>query len=95
MYGEQIIELEEGCLSFPGIVLKVKRSQHIKVRYENIQGETKTNTYTGMTARIIQHECEHLDGEFFFTGLSKLKLQLALKKAKKLGFEYPGILKYI
>ena len=54
-------EAEEGCLSLPG-TRKTKRYRSIKVRYQNGQLQTRFKTFTGWTAQIIQHECDHLDG---------------------------------
>jgi len=79
------VDLEEGCLTFPHLVLKIKRPESIKVRYQEPNGEMKTNTYTGMTARIVQHEIDHLDGVMYIDYVSKLKLDMARKKAKKYG----------
>jgi len=90
------VELEEGCLSWPGIVLKISRPQHVRVRYADVTGDIKTQMFTGMTARIFQHETEHLDGGLFFSNVSRLVLARALKKAEKLGHNYASLhlLKY-
>lgn len=65
-YSDEVVELEEGCLTYPGLIVKVTRPRTIKVRYTLPNGLTETKPYTGMTARIIQHEIEHLDGKRFF-----------------------------
>ena len=54
-------ETEEGCLSLSG-VRKTKRWKTIKVRYQNLQLQTRLKTYTGWTAQIIQHEIDHCSG---------------------------------
>ena len=74
---------DEACLSLPGIVAKVKRPESIKIRYTQPNGERLTNTYTGMTARVMQHELDHLNGTLFVDHLSKLAYDMALKKAEK------------
>lgn len=79
---EQVI-LEEGCLTYPGLSVKIKRSQHIKVRFRTPNGETLTKTFTGMTARIFQHELDHLDGIEFFSRANKYHREQAFKKWKK------------
>lgn len=79
------IKLEEGCLTFPGVILSITRPKIIRVRYTLPNRETDTHQYIGMTARIIQHEVDHLDGVLFTSHVSKLNLTLALKKAKKNG----------
>lgn len=60
--GESIYETEESCLSLLGGPRKTKRYQTVKVRYENLQLQTKIQTFTGWTAQIIQHEVDHCNG---------------------------------
>ena len=55
-------ETEEGCLSLLGGPRKTKRYQKIKVRYQNLQFQTRLKTFTGWTAQIIQHEIDHCNG---------------------------------
>jgi len=54
-------DAEEGCLSLDG-VRKTKRYQSIKVQYQTREFQTRLKTFTGWTARIIQHELDHLEG---------------------------------
>lgn len=65
-FGEETVRLEEGCLSFPELSVKVARSTRIRVRYEDINGEVKSKTLEGLAARVFQHELDHLDGITFF-----------------------------
>ena len=74
--------MDEGCLSFPNLILKVKRPKEIRVRYRDETGETKTGKFTGMTARIIQHEHDHLFGTTFDTRVSSLMLNKGKSKKK-------------
>lgn len=53
---------EEGCLSFPNITCKVKRAKVVTICAVNLDGEKFEETGEGLTARIFQHESEHLDG---------------------------------
>lgn len=53
---------EEGCLSIPGVFIKVKRSKAITVKAVNEQGRELTIDAKGFMARVIQHEIDHLDG---------------------------------
>ncbi|MBP3674139.1 MAG: peptide deformylase [Oscillospiraceae bacterium] len=55
-------ETEEGCLSLLGGPRKTKRFQKIKVRYQNLDLQTRLKTFTGWTAQIIQHEIDHCNG---------------------------------
>jgi len=61
--GESIIY--EGCLSYPDYLAKVKRALKIKVRYHNLDMNKVEEEYFGLTARIFQHELDHLDGILF------------------------------
>ena len=82
-YSDAIINLDEGCLSFPGLYVKIKRPQHIRVRFHTPNGDVETRKFTGLTARIFQHELEHLQGKSFTNNVSKLKLDMAVKKSLK------------
>jgi len=59
------IELEEGCLSVPGVFGMVKRPKKIKVRSKNLLGQSNLFDADGILARVIQHEVDHLDGVLF------------------------------
>lgn len=89
-YGKEDVVLEEACLSFPGLVMKIKRPNAVKVRFWGPNGEVQIQEFAGLTARIIQHECLHLRGNLYWEGISKLKMSNAIKKAKKLGYDYEG-----
>jgi len=73
---ETIIE-EEGCLSFPGLFLKVKRAKEVEIEALNENGEKIHFKVEGLAARVFQHEIDHLDGILFIDRLSfwqKLKI---------------------
>ena len=74
---------EEGCLSWPGMSVRVERSEVIRVRYLDAHGTFHTAMYNGLTARAIQHEIDHLDGIQFFDRVSKLQRDIAFRKYKK------------
>lgn len=78
------VELEEGCLTYPGLLCKISRPRHIKVRFTDFTGEVKNEKYTGMSARVFQHELDHLDGIRFFDNLKPLHRERALRKWKQL-----------
>jgi peptide deformylase len=61
-YDDEMEYIEEGCLSFPGVFIKIKRPKSIRLRWENKFGEKEASRFTGLTARVIQHECDHIDG---------------------------------
>ena len=79
----ETVELEEGCLSFPSLILKITRPSMIKARFTLPNGETKTEKFIGMTARAFLHELCHLDGRLFTNEVSKLDLDMAIRKASK------------
>ena len=81
--------LEEACLTFPGLFFDVERPSVIKVRFQTPNGETRTEKFTGLTARIFQHEMQHLNGEVFFKGKSRTAIELAVRRSKKIGVNYP------
>ena len=76
--------LEEGCLTFPDLFLKIKRPLSIKVRFQYPNGETVTETYTGLTARVFQHELDHLNGVLFTERANKIHLEQARNKARRI-----------
>ncbi len=59
---EEITMGWEGCLSLPGLLGKVPRHHSIQYTYLNRQGEEETRIAHGFHARVVQHECDHLDG---------------------------------
>lgn len=79
----ETIELEEGCLSFPGLVAPITRARHVRVRFTGPDGETTTKQFIGMSARVIQHEMDHLEGVLFFNHLPRVQRDRLFKKATK------------
>ena len=78
-----LIEDDEGCLSFPNLWLKVKRHNKITAMYLDNTGKRCIIELEGIDSRCFQHELDHLDGVCFTDNLSPLKLSLALKKSQK------------
>jgi peptide deformylase len=81
--GEEII-LEEGCLSFPDLFVKIKRPRTIRVRYQDANGHTHTKKLDGISARIFQHELDHLDGILFYQRAGSIHRDAAFKKQREL-----------
>ena len=54
-YDEETVVYEEGCVSYPGLFIKIKRPRGIRVRYRGWNGEAGTTRYEGYTARVFQH----------------------------------------
>jgi peptide deformylase len=76
-------EMDEGCLSVPGIYEKVQRADRVKVRALDRNGESFELDTDGLLAVCIQHEIDHLDGKLFVDYLSSLKRQRIKKKLEK------------
>jgi len=76
-------EMEEGCLSVPGVYDKVQRAERIKVRALDRDGKPFELEADGLLAVCIQHEIDHLDGKLFVDYLSSLKRQRIKKKLEK------------
>jgi peptide deformylase len=74
--------LDEGCVSYPKLFLKVKRPQTIKVRYDEPNGNTVTTKFTGITARVFLHEYDHLEGINFTRRSNRIHLDRALRQQK-------------
>jgi len=74
---------EEGCLSFPDVLVDVPRNVEARVEALDLDGNSRTIEAEGLLARVIQHECEHLDGQVFLRHLSSLKRELIKKKIRK------------
>lgn len=76
--------LEEGCLSFPGIYQKISRPEKIRIRALDLEGRQFEMETSGMMARAILHEYDHLDGILFIDYLSTISRTLMKGKLKKL-----------
>jgi len=74
------ITTEEGCLTYPGIFLQLKRPLTIEVEFYTAKEELIKTKLTGLTARIFLHEYDHLNGITFKEKVSVLKWSLANKK---------------
>jgi len=77
------VVLEEGCLSYPGLLVKVKRPSMVRVRFTTPNGDTITRQFIGMSARVFQHEMDHLDGIKFFDKANKFHKDQAFRKWKR------------
>ncbi|MDR0394449.1 MAG: peptide deformylase [Tannerella sp.] len=76
----ETILLEEGCLSFPGIHEKVSRAAKIRIRYKDADFNEQEEELEGFAARVVQHECEHLEGEVFIDDISPIRRRLNKSK---------------
>jgi len=76
-------EMEEGCLSVPGVYENVQRADKVRVRALDREGQTFELDANGLLAVCIQHEIDHLDGKLFVDYLSQLKRTRIRKKLEK------------
>ena len=76
-------EMEEGCLSFPGIYAKVTRANAVRIRAQNERGEHYELAAEGLLAVCIQHEMDHIEGRLFVDYLSPLKRERIRKALEK------------
>jgi peptide deformylase len=75
-----LIKMEEGCLSVPDIRAEISRPETITIRYQDVYQKFHTSIFSGISARVIQHELDHLDGKFFTDYLSPVKKSIINKR---------------
>ena len=80
---EECVVLEEGCLSFPFLGFNISRPKNIIVKFQDQTSKSHELTLSGLTARIVQHEMDHLDGITFHKKAKPLALKSGLKKREK------------
>jgi len=86
---KEVETVEEGCLSFPGIRLNIKRAKGVLIEALDMDGKAIQIEAKGIKARIFQHEIDHLDGILFIDRLSlfqRLKMKNKLEAGKKIYF---------
>ncbi|MDE6801535.1 MAG: peptide deformylase [Muribaculaceae bacterium] len=74
------ISRSEGCLSLPGLSEDVKRVEHIRLTWDDLDGNEHSEEMSGFLARIVQHECDHLDGHVYIDHVSAIRRQLLRSK---------------
>ncbi|WP_185864607.1 peptide deformylase [Blattabacterium cuenoti] len=73
-------EFNEGCLSIPGIMEYVNRKSDVLIEYYNYNWKKKKKYITGIRARVIQHEYDHLEGKLFIDYLPSVKRKLVMNR---------------
>jgi peptide deformylase len=81
--GEEEETLEEGCLSIPGVGVDVDRAVHVRVRARDEEGEERLIEASGLEARVIQHEMDHLDGKLILDRTSRDQRREAMKALRE------------
>lgn len=80
----EIVSMEEGCLSLPGIHEPVRRPTRIRVKYIDEDFQERDEWVSGYLARVMQHEFDHLDGHLFTDRLTPLRKQMVKNKLNAL-----------
>lgn len=92
--GDEEVEYDEGCLSIPDITETVWRPDRIRIRYLDRQFKEHEEELSGVLARVIQHEYDHLEGILFIDRISPLRRRLLRRKLREMSrgevdAEYP------
>lgn len=88
------VAMEEGCLSFPGFYLTLRRPKDVIIEWQNEKGETQSGKFQGVGARVILHEYDHMEGINFTFHASNFKLKWELDKWKKKQLKHQKRMKY-
>jgi peptide deformylase len=80
------ITAEEGCLSLPGIFAPVTRAEWVRLEGQDLEGQPVSIRARGLTARVFQHEMDHLDGVLFIDRLDAMTRDRIKRRIKKEGF---------
>lgn len=80
---DETVVLDEGCLSYPGVAVKVKRPKSIRVRFQDPYGNVIVKKFTGIAARVFLHELDHLDGVEYFSRANPMHKERFKRKWEK------------
>jgi len=86
-FSEQKVVYEEGCLSVPEITCEVLRPAAIRFRAYDLEGYRIERDAAALEARVVQHECDHLDGVLFIDRIEEKQKTAVEKKLKKAGLK--------
>ena len=81
-WSEETTYIREGCLSFPGLYVAVERARAVAMKFQAYDGEEQGGSLQDMSAKIFQHEMEHMEGKLFVDNVSGFKLKSAMKKRR-------------
>ncbi|ADB52143.1 peptide deformylase [Conexibacter woesei DSM 14684] len=81
--GDELETAEEGCLSLRGVLVDVERPVHVRVRAQDEQGSTVIIEASGLEARVIQHEMDHLDGVLILDRTSRDQRKQAMRALRE------------
>jgi peptide deformylase len=80
---QDLATAEEGCLSLPGVIVDVERPLHIRARGVDVHGESFSIEASGLEARVIQHEVDHLDGVLMLDRAERQQRRAALRALRE------------
>lgn len=78
------VSRSEGCLSLPGLSENVRRVEHIRLRWQDADFNEHEEEMSGFLARIVQHECDHLEGEVYIDHIAPIRKQLIRGKLRNI-----------
>ncbi len=87
---DDLATAEEGCLSLPGVIVDVERPLHVRARGAGVHGEPISIEASGLEARVIQHEVDHLDGVLMIDRAEREQRREALRALREGGTYAPG-----
>jgi peptide deformylase len=83
--------LEEGCLSLPGVLVEVERPVHVRVRAKDERGDDLLIEASGLEARVLQHEMDHLDGVLILDRTTRDQRKQAMRALREAGADTPPL----
>ena len=89
--GEDREPLEEGCLSLPGVLVEVERPIHVRVRGKDERGDDLLIEASGLEARVLQHEMDHLDGVLILDRTTRDQRKQAMRALREAGAGTPPL----
>ena len=78
-YSDQMANYKEGCLTYPGLAVRIKRPIEIRVRFQDAGGTIITKQFNGVHARVFQHEFDHMEGQDFMNKANFMNRAKAIK----------------
>jgi peptide deformylase len=89
-HSDEVVVAEEGCLSLPGVAMDVERSLHARLTGLDVDGEPVTLEASGLEARVLQHEIDHLDGVLILDRAPRDQRKAALRALREGGTYSPS-----
>jgi peptide deformylase len=81
---DEMALMDEGCLSYPLLTLKISRPKEIMVEYQDFNGQIRNTKLTGISARCFLHELDHMNGIVYTSRVKPLAFEMAMKKRDKM-----------